>query len=179
MAERTSGADADSVAGAPPGSETETAGRDPHSRAVQRVAARVVVAAATVAYLALVAWITLGPAPYDPAAASLLDRALALLQSVPATAWVTFDLVEFTANIALFVPLGVLFLLLFGGRRWWAALALAVALTCAIELAQGAWLPTRVSDPRDVVANSTGAALGTALVLAGRALAGAFRGGAP
>jgi VanZ family protein len=45
-----------------------------------------------------------------------------------------------------------------------------VALTCGIELAQGAWLPTRVSDPRDVVANSAGAAIGIALLLAGRRL---------
>jgi len=129
---------------------------------------RPAIAVATAAYLAFIAWVTLGPQPYDPSTAGLLDRVLALLQSTPATAWMTFDVVEFTANIVLFLPLGALLVLLLGARRWWVALALAVALTCGIELAQGAWLPTRVSDPRDVVANSTGAALGIALVLAGR-----------
>jgi VanZ like family len=96
----------------------------------RRSASRTVLGAATVAYLAFIGWITLGPQPYDPSAATVLDHVLALLRGTPVTSWVTF------------------------------------ALTCAIELAQGAWLPTRVSDFRDVVANSAGAALGIALILA-------------
>jgi glycopeptide antibiotics resistance protein len=144
-------------------------------RSVPRAVPRPVLAAATAAYLAFIAWITLGPQPYDPSAAGLLDHVLALLRRTPATAWLTFDVVEFTANVALFVPLGVLLLLLLGVPRRWVVLALAVALTCGIELAQGAWLPTRVSDPRDVAANSGGAALGIALVLAGRRLLGRGR----
>ena len=60
---------------------------------------------------------------------------------------------EFTANIAMFVPVGLLFLLLVGRRRWWLALAGGVALTCAIEFAQ-IFLPGRFSDVRDILANS-------------------------
>jgi glycopeptide antibiotics resistance protein len=136
-------------------------------------APRAVLLVATAAYLAFIGWVTLGPQPYDPSAATVLDRVLALLQGAPVTSWITFDIVEFTANIALFVPLGVLLVLVLGSRSRWLALALSVALTCGIELAQGAWLPTRVSDLRDVVANSAGAALGIVLLLADRR----FRGG--
>jgi glycopeptide antibiotics resistance protein len=148
----------------------ELGGRALRRAVATRRVPRALLAAATAAYLAFIAWLTLGPEPYDPAAAGLLDRVLAFVQGIPLTAWVTFDLVEFTANIALFVPLGALLVLLLGVRRRWLVLAIAVALTCGIELAQGAWLPTRVSDPRDVVANSAGAALGIALVLTIRRL---------
>lgn len=142
--------------------------RTPRTTDRRRRGARTALAVATVAYLGFVACLTLTPQPYDPAAVPLLDRVLALLQGFPPTAWITFDVVEFSANVALFVPLAVLLLLLLGRRRRWLVLALAVALTCSIELAQAAWLPTRVSDPRDVVANTAGAALGVALVLAAR-----------
>ncbi len=142
--------------------------RTPCTTDRRRRRARTALAVVTVAYLGFVAWLTLTPQPYDPAAVPLLDRVLALLQGFPPTAWITFDVVEFSANVALFVPLAVLLLLLLGPRRRWPVLALAVVLTCSIELAQAAWLPTRVSDPRDVVANTAGAALGIALVLAAR-----------
>ena len=143
----------------------------------RRPFARYLLAGATAAYLGFIGWLTLGPQPYDPSAVSVLDRVLELLQRSPVTAWISFDVVEFSANVALFVPLAALLVLLLGPRRRWLVLALSVALTCAIELAQGAWLPTRVSDPRDVLANSAGAALGVALVLSARRLPA--RGGRP
>jgi glycopeptide antibiotics resistance protein len=142
----------------------------PENARRRRPVARPLLAAAIAAYLAFIGWLTLGPQPYDPSAVTVLDRVLALLRSSPVTAWITFDVVEFSANVALFVPLAALLVLLLGLRRRWLVLALSVALTCAIELAQGAWLPTRVSDPRDVLANSAGAALGIALVLTARLL---------
>ena len=140
----------------------------PRETDARRRGARLALAGVTAAYLCFLAWLTLTPQPYDPAAVPLLDRVLALLQGFPPTRWMTFDVVEFSANVALFVPLAVLLLLLLGAHHRRLVLAVAVALTCSIELAQAAWLPTRVSDPRDVVANTAGAALGIALVLAAR-----------
>ena len=72
--------------------------------------------------------------------------------------------VEFLANIGLFVPVGVFVLLLFGSRLWWVAVLGGIALTSAIETAQRS-IPGRVSDPRDVVANSAGAVIGVVLAL--------------
>jgi len=159
---------APAVPDGPPAPPTPRTRPTPPTTDRRRRGARAVLAGATVAYLGFVAWLTLTPQPYDPDAIPLLDRVLALLQGFPPTAWITFEVVEFSANVALFVPLAVLLLLLLGPRRRWLVLALAVVLTCSIELAQAAWLPTRVSDPRDVVANTAGAALGIALVLAAR-----------
>jgi hypothetical protein len=77
---------------------------------------------------------------------------------------ITFNLLEFSANVALFVPFGVFFVLLLGRRRWWLAILLGVAATCAIEFGQQ-FIPNRVSDPRDLLANSIGSIIGTLLAL--------------
>jgi glycopeptide antibiotics resistance protein len=121
-----------------------------HRRALQAI---------TVGYLGVVGWITLGPQPLDKRGVGILRSVLGVLAQFDLTRWITYDLVEFTANIAMFVPVGLLFLLLVGRRRWWLALGGGVALTCAIEFTQ-LFLPGRFSDVRDIVANSLGALLG-------------------
>ena len=122
----------------------------------------------TVAYLGFVALVTLTPASEQPDYSALAERVLARLERYPdldpLTARLSVDRVEFLANIGLFVPVGVFVLLLFGSRLWWLAVAGGIALTSAIETAQRS-IPGRVSDPRDVVANSLGTVIGVALAL--------------
>ena len=113
----------------------------------------------TVCYLGVVGWITLGPQPLDERGVGILRGVLRVLARSDLTRWITYGVVEFTANIAMFVPVGLLFLLLAGRRHWWLALAGGVALTCAIEFTQ-LFLPGRFSDVRDILANSLGALLG-------------------
>ncbi|MDQ0576583.1 VanZ family protein [Agromyces albus] len=116
----------------------------------------------TTAYLALVAWATLGPAPWraegNQAPLGVLNPSIWLERAT----WTTGSSFEFTANILMFVPVGVLFAMLFGARRWIIALGAAALLTCAIEVAQIP-LDDRISDPRDLLANTTGAVIGLAL----------------
>lgn len=71
---------------------------------------------------------------------------------------------EFLANIALFVPVGVFLLLLFGAGNWWLALVASFTLTVFIETAQ-TQIPGRVPDQRDLVANGAGAVIGVVLAL--------------
>jgi glycopeptide antibiotics resistance protein len=118
----------------------------------------------TFAYLGVVAFITLGPQPFDDGSGSLVWRLLAFFQRHRLTDWITYFTLEFWSNVAMFVPVGLFFLLLLGRRRWWLAAILGVALTCGIEFVQR-FLPDRVSDPRDIVANSLGAAIGVVLAL--------------
>jgi glycopeptide antibiotics resistance protein len=118
----------------------------------------------TFIYLGVVGWITLGPQPLDDGTDSLVWRLLAFFSRHGATDWITYSLLEFWANVAMFVPVGLFFLLLLGRRRWWLAIALGVVLTCGIEFVQQ-WLPDRVSDPRDIVANSVGALVGVVAAL--------------
>ena len=109
----------------------------------------------TLGYLGVVAWVTLGPQPLDAGGSRILYRALRFFGDHHLTSWITYDRVEFTANIAMFVPIGLLFVLVLGRKRWWLAMLIGIALTVTIELSQ-LGIPGRVSDPRDVLSNSLG-----------------------
>lgn len=116
----------------------------------------------TLAYLGFVAWLTLTPGSAAPTQSDLVLRVLARLQGYDELSWLTYDRAEFLANVALFVPVGLFLLLLFGTRLWWIAAAGAFAMTAAIETAQRS-IPGRVPDERDLVANTAGALIGILL----------------
>ena len=113
----------------------------------------------TLVYLAFVGWITLTPGSTAPTSSDLVMRVLARLQRYDQLSWLTYGRAEFLANIALFVPVGLFLLLLFGTRFWWVALAAGFALTSAIETAQRS-IPGRVPDERDLAANTMGTLVG-------------------
>ncbi len=118
----------------------------------------------TFVYLGIVGWITLGPQPLDDRADSLVWRLLDVFSRYRLTDWIGYSFLEFWANVAMFVPVGLFFLLLLGRRRWWLAIALGVLLTLGIEFVQQ-YLPDRVSDPRDILANAVGAFAGVMAAL--------------
>lgn len=137
----------------------------PVSLRVQRAAARVVLAVITAAYAWFVGFLTLRAQPYGSDLANALDRLLGWFAERPATAWITFDLVEFWANVAMFVPFGALTLLWVGVRWWWTAPLLGALASAGIEAAQYLFLDTRFADPRDILANTIGATIGALLML--------------
>jgi VanZ family protein len=116
----------------------------------------------TLAYLGLVGWLTLTPGSSAPTSSDLVRRVLDRLQTYDELSWLTDSRAEFLANVALFGPVGLFLLLLVGTRFWWVAAGLAFALTNAIEVAQRS-IPGRVTDPRDVAANTIGALIGIAV----------------
>ena len=118
----------------------------------------------TLAYLAFVGWVTLTPESDAPTQSDLVLRVLARLQGYDRLSWLTYDRAEYLANVALFIPVGMFLLLLFGTRFWWLAVAAALVLTSLIETAQRA-IPGRVSDERDIAANTMGAVVGVAVGL--------------
>ena len=113
---------------------------------------RRILAVALAAYLVLVGWVTLNPAPPNPARNELL---LQFLKIVP----MSYEALEFTANIGMFVPIGALVAIL--SRHLWIGIVVGIALTCGIEFTQQ-FLPARFPDVRDLVANSLGALIGVA-----------------
>ena len=123
-----------------------------------------VLTAATALYLAVVAWVTLGPQPIALLRAGGVWRLLAIFQRHNSTAWITYPRLEFTANVLMFVPIGLFLLLLFGRRLWWLAVIMGVLLSVVIEFTQ-LFLPGRVSDVRDLMSNSLGALIGVLLAL--------------
>ena len=113
----------------------------------------------TLVYLGFVGWVTLTPGSEAPTSSDLVLRVLARLQGYDELSWLTYDRAEYLANVALFVPVGLFLLLLFGTRFWWVAGAAAIALTSLIETAQRS-IPGRVPDERDIAANTMGAVVG-------------------
>ena len=84
------------------------------------------------------------------------------LFAAPLLSRMSYDEVEGTLNVLLFVPLGVALALLL--RRWWAcAPLLGFALSLTVETLQ-ARVPGRVPDLHDVVWNTVGTAGGAAIV---------------
>lgn len=143
---------------------------------------RTPLAAASIAYVALVAWITLGPqsavSAFRASAESLLEVVLipfaplaGLVHLLPSSLLRLAPDVDFevVANVLMFVPLGALAALWFRGSSWFALTMAGVAASCAIEVTQF-FIPGRVPDAGDVVANGIGMAVGALVITVARLL---------
>ncbi len=120
----------------------------------------------TFAYLAFVGWVTLSPQlPLGDGTDGFVWTVLSVLDRLPGTRWIDYADVEFAANIAMFFPVGMFFVLLLGRGKWWLAMLLGFALSVGAELAQLLVFTTRVADIRDVTSNTCGAVLGAVVVL--------------
>lgn len=117
------------------------------------------------AYLVVLGFVALWPAPVDRAGGELLLTALRKLHRWGLPGWVDYGFVESASNVLLFVPLGALMVWLMGRRYWWVGPAAGVLLSSLIELAQFLFLPARYPAPADVAANTLGAAVGAGLAL--------------
>ena len=121
-----------------------------------------------VAFLVAVAVITFTPGPPDANGQRDLIAFLATAHAQGLPRWVTFGKLEFSANVLMFVPIGLFGALALPRARWLIVPA-AVAMSAVIELVQAADLPARVGTPLDVIANGMGALIGyliAAVVLA-------------
>lgn len=116
-------------------------------------------------YAAFVLWVTLSPRmPGTGFIRQLVEAVLAALHGAGVPRWVDYSVAEFSGNILMFVPLGMLVALLIPRRSRWALLLIGTLFSASIELTQ-TMVPGRVSDVRDVIANSTGFLLGAAVAV--------------
>ncbi len=123
---------------------------------------RVIQTAALAGYTAFVLVVTLTPRmPGTGLVGRLVNGVLDALHAQGLFLAVDYNVVEFIANIGMFVPLGVLAALVVRSR--WIIVA-GTALSGFIELYQANILPTRVGEWRDVLSNSLGFLLGVAVV---------------
>ena len=114
---------------------------------------------ALVAYLVALALIAYWPTPVDRGIDAGLFAVIRRLREQGLTV-VTYGRIEFAANIALFVPFGLLLGALFRRGRRWIAFLLCVAGSAAIEAGQALFLPGRFASLADILANSIGGAIG-------------------
>ncbi|MBF4614160.1 VanZ family protein [Curtobacterium sp. VKM Ac-1376] len=87
-------------------------------------------------------------------------RVLEAAHRVGVPDWFGYAALEFTANVAFFVPLGLLVVLVTGARRWWLGAIAGLVVSAAIEAGQALFLPARFASFDDVLANTSGAVIG-------------------
>lgn len=110
--------------------------------------------------MAVVAAATLSPTPLDRGYESSIDSLLATLHRNGIPSWFGYHKLEFTANVAMFVPLGFLLALALPRRYIWLAALIVPALSGSIELLQSAFLAERFASVLDVAANTIGGYVG-------------------
>jgi hypothetical protein len=136
---------------------------------IMRATTRASWASRTVAVFALalyglgVAVVAFWPSPVDRDARPLIDRGLALLHRRGVPEFVDYAVVEFTSNIVFFVPIGLIVVLLVGGRRWWLGVVIGGFSSITVELGQHLFLPSRFATVDDIVANTLGALFGSVI----------------
>ena len=121
-------------------------------------------------YVGVVLLVTMWPTPMDTGFPAAVDRLLAIMHRYGVPEWFGFTKLEFSANVAMFVPLGFLLTLTLPKRGWWVALLLLPAFSGAIELTQGQWLTARFATVSDVIANTLGGWIGLILAALVRAV---------
>lgn len=115
-------------------------------------------------YILAVLLVTQWPTLPDPNGPGWVRTLLAALHDVGLPAAVDLPLIEALANVAMFVPLGLL-LPAATRLRPWTAVPVGAAFSTLIELSQLAFLPHRQPTVQDVVMNTLGAAIGAVVVL--------------
>lgn len=113
-----------------------------------------------VGILVLVLFIVLWPSRPAGAGQSALEQWFVGLHARGVPTWIGFGLVEFAANVLMFVPLGVLGVAARPAFGAVGVIGCCAALSAAVELGQLLFIPGRTGDYRDVLANTLGAVLG-------------------
>lgn len=110
-------------------------------------------------YLAVLALIGFWPTPVDAPAQGLLADVLSRLHSAGVPGWFSYSTVEATANVLLFVPLGLAATL---GLRsnWRQTVVLGALASASMELGQLLFLQHRFPSLIDVATNTFGTLLG-------------------
>jgi glycopeptide antibiotics resistance protein len=89
---------------------------------------------------------------------------LLLIHVLGAPAWIGYGFIEASANVALFVPLGVVATLAFPNKRWWQIGSFGLLVSGFMELGQLLFLHSRFPSALDIVTNAAGCLLGFLLM---------------
>ncbi|SNU02317.1 VanZ like family protein [Ruaniaceae bacterium KH17] len=113
-----------------------------------------------VAVLIVILAITLSPTPVDEGRAHWVVETLRVLHRLGVPGSFGYRELEFTANIVMFIPLGVFLAMLLDRSLLWLGVLAFPGLSIVIELFQLFVLPQRSATLSDVIANAIGGILG-------------------
>ena len=123
--------------------------------------------AVLVAMLIPLALIAFWPSPVDKPVQGELAGFLIVIHSLGIPGWVNYALIEATANVVLFMPVGVATALAFPGRHLWQLCVFGLLLSGCMELGQQLFLQERFASLLDLVTNGAGCVIGAAAARAG------------
>ncbi|WP_043483883.1 VanZ family protein [Arthrobacter sp. SPG23] len=107
--------------------------------------------------LALVAF---WPSPVDKPVQGELAGFLVLIHALGIPRWLNYSFIEATANVVLFVPVGVVASQAFPSKRIWQLGAFGLVISGCMELGQQLFLHDRFASPLDLVTNTAGCVIG-------------------
>ena len=113
-----------------------------------------------VAMLVPLAFVAFWPSPIDQPVQGDLAQVLRFLHAHGVPRWFNYKFVEAAANVALFVPLGIVASQAFPDRSWWRVGAFGLLVSGCMELGQLLFLDDRFATPQDLVTNTSGAVIG-------------------
>lgn len=128
--------------------------------------------AVLIAMLVPLALVAFWPSPVDKPVQGELAGFLFVMHFLGIPGWVNYALVEATANVVLFTPVGAVTSLAFPSRHLWQIGVFGLLLSGCMELGQQLFLHERVASPIDLVTNTAGCVIGA---LAARARANPLR----
>ncbi|MFJ6303406.1 VanZ family protein [Pseudarthrobacter oxydans] len=120
------------------------------------------------AMLIPLAFVAFWPSPVDQPFHGQLAALLNSLHRRGIPTWFNYTFVEASANVALFVPVGVVSSPAFPNWPWWRIGVFGLLISCCMELGQLLFLHDRFPSPIDIVTNTSGAVIGA--LLAGAAV---------
>lgn len=112
------------------------------------------------------AFIAFWPTPVDAPVQGQLASVLRFLHRHGIPDWFNYQFVEASANVVLFIPLGIVSALAFLEKPWWRIGAFGLVASGCMELGQLLFLHDRFASPLDLVTNTSGAVLGALLTTA-------------
>lgn len=118
---------------------------------------------ATLVSLGMVAF---WPNPIDQPVQGQLTGLLSFLHAHGIPAWLNYKFFEASANVVLFIPLGVIASLAFPSRHWGQIGLFGMIISGFMELGQLLFLHDRFASPLDLVTNTGGAVIGALLAAA-------------
>ncbi|OAE02761.1 teicoplanin resistance protein VanZ [Arthrobacter sp. OY3WO11] len=119
-----------------------------------------------IAMLVPLAFIAFWPSPVDQPVQGQLAAVLNFLHRHGIPVWFNYRFVEASANVALFVPVGVVSSLAFPGWLWWRIGLFGLLISCCMELGQLLFLHNRFPSALDLVTNTSGSVIGALLAAA-------------
>ncbi|WP_431230625.1 VanZ family protein [Paenarthrobacter nicotinovorans] len=100
------------------------------------------------------------PTPVDKPIRGTFTRLLDKLHGVGVPLWVDYSFVEASANVALFIPFGILTAVVLPDTSRWRLIALGLLTSMSVEVGQMLFFANRYSTFMDVVTNSLGTVIG-------------------